>query len=193
MKKMVIATLLSIFGLLGIEGILNQTVLASTVHSFSSEFKLGPKTLVLNGKGLRLATFLKIKAYEAALYLEKKSNNPEMILKSSEQKGLQLFFLRDIDQSKIEESFKEGVEKNFTGKSSTLLSKIEEIAQYFGNGKEGTTYTIIFHNKDKVEITSSAKKDSKIFEMPDISEGLLSIWLGKNPPNEELKNGLLSL
>ena len=57
-------------------------------------------TLSLNGVGTRKATIFKVKVYDAALYLEKKSKNAKEILDSNQIKRVDMFFLETLTVEK---------------------------------------------------------------------------------------------
>src|SRR3989337_2459246 len=67
------------------------------------------KTLVLNGMGLREATFLKVAVYVAGLYLESKSADANAILGSSQVKRISMHFVRDVRADQMRYAGKEKV------------------------------------------------------------------------------------
>src|SRR5262249_48725361 len=78
------------------------------------------KTLVLNGIGLREATWLKVDVYVAGLYLETKSSDPEAIIGSEQTKRLVMRFVRAVDRAALLKGWNEGFEKS-TGPSAAAL------------------------------------------------------------------------
>jgi hypothetical protein len=96
--------------------------------------KAGAADLVLNGLGIRKATFLNVKVYVAGLYLSEKSNDAD---------------------------FKEGHYLSFTNDPA-----------------KGVT----------VDVNGAADKE---IQGADFAVALLSIWIGAEPPNDDLKTGLL--
>ena len=68
---------------------------AHAITEFPPTMPAESRTLSLNGVGTRKATIFKVKVYDAALYLEKKSKNAEEILDSNQIKRVDMFFLRD--------------------------------------------------------------------------------------------------
>jgi hypothetical protein len=58
--------------------------------------KVANADLVLNGLGIRKATFLKVKVYVAGLYLPQKSTDPAQILSANAPWQLSLHFVRDV-------------------------------------------------------------------------------------------------
>ena len=78
------------------------------------------KTLVLNGMGLREATFLKVDVYVAGLYLESKTSDPEAILGTRQVRRLVLKFVRNVSRGQMVRAWGEGFEKS-SGKSLPAL------------------------------------------------------------------------
>ena len=62
----------------------------------------------LNGIGLRTFSILGIPVYVAGLYLERRSDNPDAILRSPERKLLDIRFLRDVDAENARKAWRDG-------------------------------------------------------------------------------------
>ncbi|MCB0346398.1 MAG: chalcone isomerase family protein [Bdellovibrionales bacterium] len=152
------------------------------------EADVGGKSLVLNGLGLREATFFKVDVYVAGLYLEQKSNNAREIVASQGTKLLDMKFVRDVDKEKLTEAWIEGFQKNSV-KYGRLKDRVAQLNSMMSDVEDGSTMRFIF-NTETVEVFIAGEKKGSI-EGRDFVEGMLSVWLGKHPPNEELKEGLL--
>src|SRR5687767_9882215 len=72
---------------------------------FVEKLTVGDRELVRNGQAIRKATFLKIKIYEAALYLPERRSEASAILASSEPKAVELHFLRDVSRRDLSKSW----------------------------------------------------------------------------------------
>jgi hypothetical protein len=147
------------------------------------------KKLVLNGLGLRDATFLKIKVYVAALYLEKKSSDAEAILRSPELKRVEMRFLRDVDAGKMRDAFREAFEANCQPNCEALAPKIRQIQDWVGDIREGEAMEFNFR-PGKVQGVFQGKEKGTV-EGTDFASVFLATWLGKKPPTEEVKEGML--
>ena len=162
---------------------------AATLHKmeFAEQIKVDGKTLELNGLGARLATFFKVKVYVAGLYLEKKSMNPKSIIDSVETKKLVMKFLRSVDAQKLKDAWKESLLKNVKD-----INKFKNELKAFNDAmvdvEKKDVMTILF-KPSGVVLTMKGKALPEI-QNAGFSQALLSIWL-KNPPNDELKEGLL--
>lgn len=160
---------------------------------FSLSVSAATKSLVLNGSGFREATIFNIKVYKAELFLEEKTKDPQQIINSKQEKRISITFERDVDQEKLVSTWKKSFE-NTMGKEG--FAKISESFNVFKNAitdmKEKDNWTILFHAAGDIEFIDKNQKTHKIQD-PLFAKSLLSIWLGENPPNESLKNGLLGI
>ncbi len=152
--------------------------------------KVAGADLVLNGLGIRKATLLKVKVYVAGLYLPQKSNDPGHILSSATPWQLSLHFVRDVDESDMRDAFDEGFEKAAGDKGQALKERIETLKSELVDFKEG--HNLSFTNDPVkgviVDVNGAVGKE---IQGTDFAEALLSIWIGNDPPNGEIKTGLL--
>jgi hypothetical protein len=152
--------------------------------------KAGSADLVLNGLGIRKATFLNVKVYVAGLYLSEKSNDAGRILSSGEPWQLTLRFVRDVGVSDMRGAFDEGFKKAAGDKLATLADRIEIVKFSLADFKEG--HYLSFTNDPAkgvtVDVNGAAGKE---IQGADFAVALLSIWIGAEPPNDDLKTGLL--
>lgn len=147
--------------------------------------------LVLNGKGLRTATWFKVKVYEASLFLTKKETNADAILTSAEPKRLELAFLRDVSADDIQKAWKDSFEKNCKAECEADAAKLAQIKAMVSSVKDGEK--MLFElNAQGVTPTIGGKTGAPVLS-PTFSRNFLAIWLGEHPPNESLKQGLLGL
>jgi hypothetical protein len=96
-------------------------------------------------------------------------------------------FFRDVSKDQINEAW----DKAFENNSSQFEAEISKLKTMMPNAQEGDLFEYFF-SKDKTE-----------FKLNHVSRGmmpggnwgkaLLSTWIGKNPPTEELKKGLLNI
>jgi hypothetical protein len=70
------------------------------------------KTLVLNGMGLRQATFLRIEAYVGGLYLKNPTSDPDSGINSRQCKRVTQMFLRNIDGSRLRSGWADELRKD---------------------------------------------------------------------------------
>lgn len=150
----------------------------------------GGAALVLNGLGIRKATFLNVKVYVAGLYLPQKSGDAEKIIGTKQPWQLVLRFVRDVDASDIRDAWEEGFEKNAGDKLATLQPRIKTLNGRMVDFKEGQ-YLSFTDDPAKGVVVDVNGASGAAIEGADFANALLSIWLGREPPNEDLKSGLL--
>jgi hypothetical protein len=152
--------------------------------------KAGDAELVLNGLGIRKATMLKVKVYVAGLYLPAKSSDPGQILGASQPWHYVLHFVRDVDASDIREAYEEGFKKAAGDKLAGLQQRIDSMNARIIDFKEGQQLS--FTNDPAKGITMDvAGKGGDPIEGADFASAFLTLSIGPEPPNEDLKSGLL--
>ncbi len=144
------------------------------------------KNLVLNGVGIRKATFLKIKVYYGGLYLEQKSKDANFISTNS-PKQIIMNFVREVTAKQLKDTWSEGLERansNFV----SLKSSMDQLATHLVDVNKGDAIIVQFLS-DGVVVNIKGKATPKIGNA-DFSKGLLNVWFTK-PQDEDLRSGLL--
>ena len=101
------------------------------------------KTLVLNGLGLRTATFLKVKVYVIALYLESKSTNAKEIIESDQTKRIELHFVHDVTAKELRDGWSEAFESNYDN-AAGIKEEISKFNASMRDVKSGDTIVLDF-------------------------------------------------
>lgn len=154
--------------------------------------ELGGQTRVLNGQGLRLATMFKVKVYVAGLYVSQKSQDAEVLMKNTESKLLKMSMLRDLKAEQLQEALSEGFEKACVAEECTRYKDaIVQFAKLQREVKKGEMLEY-FMLPEKMEVVHQGKSLGSV-DAPGFAQVMIRVWLGKNPPNSELKQGLLGL
>ena len=148
------------------------------------------RTLVLNGLGLREATVLMVNVYVAGLYLESKSPDPGVILKADQTKQIVMKFVRSVGKEKLAEAFTEGFDKNAGDKRASLASGLATLNAALTDVKKEDIITLTYLPGTGVTVTVKGK-DVAVIPGDEFQRVLFSIWLGANPPNVSLREGLL--
>jgi hypothetical protein len=148
------------------------------------------KQLVLNGMGLREATFLKVDVYVAGLYLEARSSDPAQILQSNQAKQLVLKFVRDVGRGDIVKAWNEGFHKNATVPEAQLRDRIDQLNSWMTGFRDGDVLSFTFIPGSGVAVDINGVRKGTVAGT-DFAQSLLAIWLGQHPPNGDLKKGLL--
>jgi hypothetical protein len=158
--------------------------------AFPDQVQLDGRALSLNGLGLRKATIFKVKVYVAALYLPQPSNSADAILSSNPPAQLILHFVRDVGAGDIRKAWDEGFAKSAAGRLPDLKDRIASLDAWMQDVKTGQRLTFTFKPGDGVEVNLNGVAKGAI-KGDDFARALLSIWLGDEPPNPDIKTGLL--
>lgn len=156
---------------------------------FPDTVEVGDDTLVLNGMGLRKATMFAVKVYVSALYLPERSGNAEKILAADGAWRQVLHFVRDVDGSDIRDAYDEGFEKSTGDNLGAMQQRVNALKAAIPDLKEGQVLSYSYQPGQGTLIKVDDK--SSTIEGADFAEALLTISIGPEPPNEDLKSGLL--
>lgn len=172
-------------------------VALSTAHaatlagvSLPDQATVGGKTVLLNGLGMRTATMLKVKVYVIGLYLESKSSDPRAIIESSENKRIAMHFVHKVSAEQLRDGWTEGFEDN-TKDTAGIKEEIAKFNASMRDVKKGDSIVLNFAGDTVDVLINDSRIDSvagKAFQ-----QAALAIWLGRKPPNEPLKQGILGL
>jgi len=158
--------------------------------NFPDQAQVEGSSLMLNGLGLRQATAFKINVYVAALYVGKTSTDPGALLGASAPSELILQFVRNVGADDLRRGWSEGFEKNSKDQLPALKDRIAMLNGWMADVKTGERLTFI--NKPgtglQVDVNGTVKGTIK---GDDFAKAFLAIWLGAEPPNPEIKAGLL--
>ena len=161
--------------------------------NFSDTIEIEGKNFVLNGAGMRIKkiAFVGVKVYAAGLYLESKEKNPARILNEDVSKCLLMHFVySNVGREKLKEAFLEGFQSNNSILTEKLRSSVDRFLSFWDDMKSGDEAKLIYI-KDKGTKVIIKNREIGTIEGKDFSRLLFSVWLGDNPPNKELKEGLL--
>ena len=145
-------------------------------------------TLKLNGYGLRKKFFVKV--YVGSLYSGKRLATAREALRDSGDKLIRMNFLHSkVEKEKIVEAFNEGITNN-----SPELAGSAEAKKFLA------LFTSDFHRGDVVDLTLggdgsvSARHNNRqlgTVASTKLARGVLAIYLGDKPADEDLKAGML--
>jgi hypothetical protein len=126
-------------------------ILLSVGHAAELDGVVMPETRVangtqvrLNGIGLRTYSILRIRIYVAGLYLERRSDNPDAILHSTEVKLLDIRFLRDVDAENARKAWRDGFEGNCKAPCYLDPSDVQRFLAAVPSMHEGDESTLLF-------------------------------------------------
>jgi Chalcone isomerase-like len=146
--------------------------------------------LTLNGLGMRQATAFKVNVYVAALYVAQTSSDATAVLASGKPSELILQFVRNVGADDLRKGWNEGFEKNAKGQLPALKDRIATLNAWMADVKTGDRLTFIHKPGAGIEVAVNGAVKG-IVQGDDFAKAFLSIWLGAEPPNPEIKAGLL--
>jgi hypothetical protein len=160
---------------------------------FDDSTRLAGSELRLNGLGLR-AVFI-IKGYVAGLYLHGKAASLQDAVAVAGPKRLQIRMLRDAGSEDFKRALVSGIEKNAT--ETELLGLRERIRQLeqtidgIGVARLGDTINLDYVPERGTTLAVNDAVKGTVIRGPDFYNALLGIFLGDNPVDSRLKQGLL--
>ncbi len=157
---------------------------------FPEHVQLKGTELTLNGLGVRKATFLKVNVYVAALYVTSTSHDAKMLIDPGTPAELILHFVRNVGVGDLRNAWSEGFERADKDELSALSGRIAMLNSWMSDMKTGQRLTFIREPQMGTQVSVNGVVKGTITG-DDFSRALMSIWLGPQPPNEELKSGLL--
>jgi hypothetical protein len=148
------------------------------------------EALVLNGLGVRRATFLNVKVYVAGLYLARPTTSIPEILQPTRSKQLTLHFVRHVSRDDMLAAIREGLLDNASSEAAAAEQHVLSMERYLPDLHSGTVLRLAYRAKRGLQVFA----DNKLVgvEKDDTFANLLfRIWLGPKPPDAGLKAGLL--
>jgi hypothetical protein len=158
--------------------------------NFPDQAQVEGTNLTLNGLGLRQATAFKVNVYVAALYVAKTSNDANALLGANAPSELILQFVRNVGADDLRKGWSEGFEKNSKDQLPALKDRIATLNGWMTDVKTGERLT--FTSKPGTGVTVNVNGMVKgTVKGDDFAKAFLAIWLGGDPPNPEIKAGML--
>lgn len=160
-----------------------------------NEVTVGTQKLYLNGAGLRVKRKfgLNFKVYIGGLYLAGKSQDAKAIINAPEAKVLELVFLRGIDAATLREAWTEGFEKNCQPNCDLARAGFEQFNSLMVDVQENSRLKLTFGAAEvAVEVRGKSSSSGKVTGEA-VRKALLSIFIGDQPPTEDLKKALLGI
>lgn len=158
--------------------------------SFPERIEVRGETLTLNGLGLRKATFLKIKVYVGALYLQHPTADAQAILTSRDPAEVDLAFVFRATAGQLRDAWQEGFEKSAPGRIAQLQSRIAQLDGWMSGVRSGQKMSFLRIPGVGIQYSLDGAVKGTIAG-DDFATAFLAIWLGASPPSPELRAGLL--
>ena len=158
--------------------------------NFPDQVQVEGTNLALNGLGLRQATAFKVNVYVAALYVAKTSNDPNVLMGASTPVELTLQFVRNVGADDLRKGWSEGFEKNSGAQLPALKERIATLNGWMTDVKTGDKLTFVRKPGAGLDVNVNGAAKGTI-KGDDFAKAFLAIWLGGDPPNPEIKAGML--
>lgn len=146
--------------------------------------------LVLNGAGIRSRFFIKV--YVGALYLPARTHDAEAILRSAGPVAMHMYILHsEISKEKLVDAWNDRFDANLsTAEHASLRTRIERFDGLFRTVHKGDVIRLDYLPGTGTTVSIDDEKRG-VIEGEDFMHAWLRIWLGKQPADSDLKQGLL--
>ncbi len=156
-------------------------------------FLHGDKTqLHLNGAGIRTKFIFKI--YVGGLYLPGRASSTSEVLSIPGPKRVRMHFLYDeVSKEKLIKGWQEGFENNLDADAyRKLAARLQQFNALFNDVHKGDEIDLDFLPGQGTQVWLNNKLQGRI-EGEDFYKALLTVWLGKEPADDDLKQAMLGL
>ena len=171
----------------------NTTIAQTQVGAVTlpNSVSFGGENLELNGAGIRKKAFI-LKLYSGGLYLQNKSSNAKDIVNSDETMAIKLHITSGFVSSEaMSDAVREGFDASMNGNTAPLSSEIEKFIGFFSAEIVEDNIFDITYQKGKGVIAYKNGKELGTIPGMAFKKALFAIWLGDNPVDSKLKNGML--
>ena len=157
--------------------------------SFPDTYTAGKDKLVLNGGGTREKLWMGM--YVGALYLPAKSKDGAAIVAANSSMVIRMCIISSlITSSRMAEAVEEGFKKSTGGKQEAIKDKIAQFQKAFSEPiKVGDVFDIVY-TAEKITVIKNGAQKSEIPGL-DFKKAVFGIWLGADPADSDLKEGML--
>jgi hypothetical protein len=150
------------------------------------------RELVLNGAGLRKKFVFNV--YVIGLYLPEKKNDAAAVLQLAGPKRAAIHMLRNVKAEDFTEALLDGLRENHSEADFRKLEpKAKELAEIMAEVKEAKKGMAIALDwtGSETRLLVDGKQAGKPIAGEDFYRGLLRVWLGEHPVQDDLKKALL--
>jgi hypothetical protein len=149
------------------------------------------QTLSLQGVGLR--SVWRIKVYVAGLYLATPTSDAEAVIAAKDAKIVDMAMLRALSAEKLSGGVEEGFERNSSSAEMTALrERLDRLLAMFPAVHKGDVIRLTWA-PGKGTIVANNGVELGVIEGQDFADALFACWLGEEPAQQALKDGMLGL
>ncbi len=161
---------------------------------FEPATKVGKTSLHLNGAGVR-SRFM-IKAYAIALYLGSAANSLDSAMSAPGAKRIEIVPLLDLSATEFNKPLVRGLKKNLPREEFEAMQPrirmLSEQVLALGDVKKGSRLALQWIPGSGTHVVVDGKDSGHAIEGEDLFRGLLAIWIGAEPTQDDLKAQLLA-
>lgn len=159
---------------------------------FDDKLKLGNADLVINGAGVR-AKFGK--RYAMALYLPAKAADAKSALATKGPKRIAISLIKDVDGDTFASAVSKGINNNSSdAEQAALKDRVKQLSDTvvaLGEIKAKSSIVFDWIPEKGTILTINGQMKGKEIPGEDFANALLRVWLGDDPVQNDLKQGLL--
>lgn len=155
-------------------------------------YKVGDKTLNLNGAGMREKLWFDL--YVGALYVQTKTTNGSQVVNADEPMAVTLHITSSaITRDKMVDAIMEGFEKSTNDNIGPYKTRIDQLLSAFsGDIVVGDKFALVYEPGKGVTLFKNGESKTTVTGL-DFKKALFGIWLGNDPVDDGLKEGMLGL
>lgn len=173
-----------------------QTTLAHAVEvegfKFDDKLALGNAQLVVNGTGVRSKFG---KRYAMALYLPAKTADAHAALAAKGPKRVAISLIKDVDGDTFAGAVSKGINNNSSdAEKAALKDRVKQLSDTviaLGEIKAGSSIAFDWLPEKGTVLTINGQPKGREIPGEDFYSALLKVWLGEDPVQSDLKQGLL--
>ena len=159
---------------------------------FEDRIRLGNADLVVNGSGVRSKFG---KRYAMALYLPAKATDTGAVLAAKGPKRVAINLIKDVSGDTFANAVSGGISDNSSdAEKAALKDRIKQLSDTviaFGEIKAGTSIVFDWIPEKGTVLTVGGQMKGREIPGEDFYAALLKVWLGEDPVQKDLKQGLL--
>ena len=159
---------------------------------FDDKIKLGNADLVVNGAGVRSKFG---KRYVMVLYLPAKATDTKAVLATQGPKRVAISLIKDVSGSTFANAVSGGINDNSSdAEKAALKDRIKQLSDTVAaidEIKAGTSIVFDWIPEKGTVLTIGGQMKGKEIPGEDFYAGLLKVWLGEDPAQNDLKQALL--
>lgn len=158
---------------------------------FTEKLAYKGSNFILNGAGVKEQYYIDL--YVLGLYLKKKSDNAEDILKSNKSQVMRLVCVSSlITSERFNEAMETGFYKATNGNPAPYKKEIDILKKAFGGTwSENDEFLICYNPTTGIQLYKNKELKATIKKGIEFKSLIMKIWLGPQCVSDDLKDSLL--